>query len=577
MRSYDANIPVAAFIGPSISRRDAEALLCANYFPPARLGDIYALIGVGVEIIVLVDGIFSNSPAVWQRELAVALAAGIRVIGAASMGALRATELAAHGMIGCGAIFEWYQRGTIDGDDEVALLHGDESSGYRSLSEPLVNIRATLQLACLRGILTSHQAQGLIDEMKLLAFSERSYHSLCQGPTMARLPRKSRANLEALLKEDAVNQKRIDAQEALMHAAALLSAGLRADHGLLGAHGPPSGDEVATSSRSTNIPTTRLTDGWRPSYHETSFAHSLLGRGFLVDDTIIVAKQWLQRVLVSCHPLPGMIEQLFLDFILELWIFDRSMDLPSLDFELGAATRFTTSGPSQDPVWLRENGLTLAQFRKLKQRKALRQIARNQAQQLLAIPSANWNTVQDLLDESQPLMRVSAAQACSSPPLPQALRWAEREVQKVTQSPEIQESAVETVPERPGEKKVLNQNMFEPSGISVADIFIIADWAERHGLAVPGDTAREEADTSLDMSGASLSLGPDEKVSSAPTIRAADHTLALSRWILDLGPDALGYQSWSWKIAWVEALQCTGAAAKVARAFLALPRLEGDG
>ena len=48
------------------------------------------------------------------------MAAGTQVFGAASMGALRAAELAPFGMIGVGAIFAAYRDGRLTGDDEVA-------------------------------------------------------------------------------------------------------------------------------------------------------------------------------------------------------------------------------------------------------------------------------------------------------------------------------------------------------------------------------------------------------------------------------------------------------------------------
>ena len=47
---------------------------------------------------------------------------GVTVIGAASMGALRAAELDAYGMLGVGRIYQMYASGEICGDDEVATL-----------------------------------------------------------------------------------------------------------------------------------------------------------------------------------------------------------------------------------------------------------------------------------------------------------------------------------------------------------------------------------------------------------------------------------------------------------------------
>jgi hypothetical protein len=101
---------------------EAEKILSADYFPPASRGDIYRIIASGVRTIVLIDGVFHSTRSVWQREILDALGDGIEVLGASSMGALRAAELHPFGMAGHGTIFEWYKNGLIEGDDEVAPL-----------------------------------------------------------------------------------------------------------------------------------------------------------------------------------------------------------------------------------------------------------------------------------------------------------------------------------------------------------------------------------------------------------------------------------------------------------------------
>jgi hypothetical protein len=65
---------------------------------------------------------------------------GVHVFGAASMGALRAAELAAFGLEGVGDIYEAFASGALEDDDEA-------EGGYRPLSEAMVNIRPTLQAA----------------------------------------------------------------------------------------------------------------------------------------------------------------------------------------------------------------------------------------------------------------------------------------------------------------------------------------------------------------------------------------------------------------------------------------------
>src|SRR5260370_39745209 len=97
------------------------------------------------------------------------------------MGALRAAELCSVGMIGYGNVFEWYRDGVIDGDDEVALWHCDEDNGFRPLSEPLVNIRVTLNEAAAAQCLTEVQARQLVELAKQTYYPQRSYDYLLQA------------------------------------------------------------------------------------------------------------------------------------------------------------------------------------------------------------------------------------------------------------------------------------------------------------------------------------------------------------------------------------------------------------
>lgn len=218
---YDPQIPVAVFLGPSLARHKAERLLSANYYPPVRMGDVYRLIATGVQTIIIIDGVFHNTTPVWQRELVAAMDHGITVIGAASMGALRAAELDQLGMVGHGQIYEWYRDGIVDGDDEVALLHADEAFGYQALSEPLVNIRHTLGQAVERSILSAAQAATLIDLAKNRFFGDRSYHLLLQSPLVKDMSYSQRCDLTDFFTENPANLKQNDAVSVLSYCAGL--------------------------------------------------------------------------------------------------------------------------------------------------------------------------------------------------------------------------------------------------------------------------------------------------------------------------------------------------------------------
>ena len=132
------------FVGPSLAAEAAAELFPVSYRSPAAQGDILKAVRDGARAIGLIDGYFEGVPAVWHKEILFALSSGVHVFGAASMGALRAAELAPFGMCGVGQIFAWYRDGVIDADDEVALIHGPAETSFVSLSEPLVNVRATL-------------------------------------------------------------------------------------------------------------------------------------------------------------------------------------------------------------------------------------------------------------------------------------------------------------------------------------------------------------------------------------------------------------------------------------------------
>jgi hypothetical protein len=91
---YDASVPLAVFVGPSLPQIRAQEILPANYYPPVKMGDIYRILATGVQTIIIIDGVFHGTTPVWQREILAALQNGIRIIGTSSMGALRAAELA---------------------------------------------------------------------------------------------------------------------------------------------------------------------------------------------------------------------------------------------------------------------------------------------------------------------------------------------------------------------------------------------------------------------------------------------------------------------------------------------------
>ncbi|MEM7222023.1 MAG: TfuA-like protein [Pseudomonadota bacterium] len=202
---------VLVFVGPTLTRDEVAEVLDAVCLPPVAQGDLYRALERQPATIGIVDGYFHGVPSVWHKEILWAISQGVPVFGAASMGALRAAELAQFGMIGIGRIFEGYRDGILEDDDEVAVLHGPEELGFTALSEPLVNIRATLEKAQSEGLVGEETARSLLEMAKATYFPERSWEKLLAAS--ADLP--GAARLEAWLAEGRVDQKRLDALEML--------------------------------------------------------------------------------------------------------------------------------------------------------------------------------------------------------------------------------------------------------------------------------------------------------------------------------------------------------------------------
>ena len=202
---------VYVFSGPTLSRGEIRAELDAVCLPPVSQGDVYRIARGGARAIGIIDGYFERVPAVWHKELLWAMAQGTHVYGSASMGALRAAELAAFGMEGVGAIFEAYRDGTLEDDDDVAIRHGPAETSYRCLSEALVNIRATLARAAAEAVISSACRAALERIAKDLFYPDRSYPQLLQRGAKRGLPTAELESLRTWLASHRIDQKRQDA------------------------------------------------------------------------------------------------------------------------------------------------------------------------------------------------------------------------------------------------------------------------------------------------------------------------------------------------------------------------------
>lgn len=214
---------VVVFLGPTLPVAEARPLLAARYAPPAGQGDVLRAVLDGAKAILVVDGYFERIPAVWHKEILFAMSEGVHVFGAASMGALRAAELADFGMEGVGAIYEAYASGELEDDDEVAVAHAAAEDGFRPVSEAMVNIRATLQSSV---DVVSRKTAALLEAIaKELYYPDRSYPRLLEEARAAGVPSDELDRFREHLKLGRVDQKRRDARAALTLVAERLAAG----------------------------------------------------------------------------------------------------------------------------------------------------------------------------------------------------------------------------------------------------------------------------------------------------------------------------------------------------------------
>lgn len=329
---------IVVFLGPSLARKEAAMLCDAIYLPPARMGDVYrVLFEHRPDVIALVDGYFDAVPAVWHKEILHALAQDVQVVGAASMGALRAAELAPFGMIGLGAIYEAFASGELEDDDEVAVAHSVADEDYVNLSVAMVNMRHGLQLACDRGLLTEAQARALIALAKARFYTERNWAQLWED-ALARGMALDRINaLRRFVETARPDAKREDARALLV----LLAAGALV--------GPARQPALSPSCAPTLFWDRLVTTQWAQVRGSRSAAFT--------------------RFVKASEPrLADLDRSALLYHLVDLQLRDASLDPDGT--HLGAAIRqFRTEHDllerTQAQGWMRENRLDVQEFQRL--------------------------------------------------------------------------------------------------------------------------------------------------------------------------------------------------------------------
>lgn len=204
---------IVVFLGPTLSALEARARLDAQYLPPVGQGDVVRAVHTfAPKAIAIVDGVFAQRPAVRHKELLWAMSCGVRLYGAASMGAIRAAELSDFGMKGHGLIYRWYRRTQLADDADVAVAMAPPEFGSAAFSEALVDIRIVLKRAERAGLVCRGTRLVLEEIARSLHFSQRQLDGIIRQAKLDRDPEMQAElnNLSAFLNSCKSRQKKED-------------------------------------------------------------------------------------------------------------------------------------------------------------------------------------------------------------------------------------------------------------------------------------------------------------------------------------------------------------------------------
>ena len=166
---------IAIFSKLTLKEDEIRGIIDADVFPPIKRGDLLNPMMGKYDVIGIIDGVFLQNTAVWHREILYRLKEGKVIFGAGSMGALRASELDVHGMIGVGEVYKLYKEGVIVDDDEVAVTF-DEN--FNQISFSLVSFRFMVKNAAEKALISKEEGDLLIKVAKSLYYPLRTFRNV---------------------------------------------------------------------------------------------------------------------------------------------------------------------------------------------------------------------------------------------------------------------------------------------------------------------------------------------------------------------------------------------------------------
>ena len=215
-------VKIIIYTGLSLSFDEAREILDSHddveviYKRPIKRGDLGHDMKENPDIIGIIDGVFHQNSSVGHKEILNVINSGVTVVGASSMGALRASELDSLGMTGIGYVYEQYATGKVASDDDVAVMLDSET--LEALSEPLINMNYVFTNAVSENIITQEQKDELIKIAKSTFYPKRNYS---QTLSSSNLDDKTKSNLINFIRIS-VDIKKEDAKELIKYIAEMI-------------------------------------------------------------------------------------------------------------------------------------------------------------------------------------------------------------------------------------------------------------------------------------------------------------------------------------------------------------------
>jgi TfuA protein len=169
------------FFGPSIAESEVRRLAAVTHAPPIKRGDLAAV--EDYDVFVILDGEFGQNMSVSPKEILSLLERGKTVIGASSMGALRASELDRSGMIGVGWVYDYFRRCAIRRDADVALLYSPFD--FKPMTVPIVDLEYWMEQASAAGLIGNRERRLLLKVARNIFFADRSLDTLTEALRVA--------------------------------------------------------------------------------------------------------------------------------------------------------------------------------------------------------------------------------------------------------------------------------------------------------------------------------------------------------------------------------------------------------